>query len=578
MNLAQNPSVEVNTFGWNSNDPAKYPLTRDTTAPISGTGSAITTRGVNLITAGANGTFEGGVVTGWVTAGSPVPTFAADATRARTGTGSMKISWATGTPSLTAVVAVGMAGLVVGQSYTLDAWLYIPAGATDCSVAVTLIGAGNIVTQRDQWVLSTYTFTATVATHSMQIGPRATTVAGATVYVDDVKLYITPDAVCGSIYSNGSALNNGALNLFPVTPGVPVTWAMDVKSDQAGRRTRMQVGFRDAANGAAGAGPVETYINLTAGVPARIMSTGIPPVNAAFAYGSASVVTLAGNAVAGERCWFDNCYAGSDPTGTYFDGNTPGAMWSGAVNASPSIWLADAVNRAMNPNVEINSLGWNSNDGSKYPVTRDTTAPISGTGSVMATRTATTLNNFAASLYLTGGLSASITAIPVIPGVPITWALDFKTDLAGRRSRIGIWFRDAAQVPVGSAFYPPGFTTPPAGVTARMITTAIPPAGAAFCYIGVDVATVGGENATVGERAWFDNLYIGPDPTGTYFDGSSPGCVWVGTPNQSASFRPRVYPYSQWNGSQAVPLNGAWQTTDAAGALAAANFAEVEVV
>jgi hypothetical protein len=76
-------------------------------------------------------------------------------------------------------------------------------------------------------------------------------------------------------------------------------------------------------------------------------------------------------------------------------------------------------------------------------------------------------------------------------------------------------------------------------------------------------------------------LLVNTLPSGAqtaYFDGSSPGCVWAGTVNGSQSFKLLVPPYSQWDGAKAIPLNGAWQTTDAAGAVAVADFREVEVV
>ena len=45
-----------------------------------------------------------------------------------------------------------------------------------------------------------------------------------------------------------------------------------------------------------------------------------------------------------------------------------------------------------------------------------------------------------------------------------------------------------------------------------------------------------------------------------YFDGSSPGCAWTGTPNLSTSTRPASGPWSRWTGTTETPLteSGVW--------------------
>lgn len=283
------------------------------------------------------------------------------------------------------------------------------------------------------------------------------------------------------------------------------------------------------------------------------------------------------NAISGERVWWDGLYVGTDPTGTYFDGNTPGAMWNGPPNASTSTRLADEVNQVTNPNVELNSEGWYTNDPATSSFVRSTTSPISGSASMMSTRTPTAPDTCVSSNYI--GNAGGDTGIPVVVGQTYTVSIDVKSEQDNRRAVVYFSWYDDAWAGKGNSSDFAVWTNLVNGAVTRISHTATVPAGATKCLVITAVYTIGGTgNSLTGERAWYDNLRLSEGSTGTdYFDGSSPGWVWSGTPHQSTSNRPLVYPYSQWDGSKAIPLNGAWQT-DAVGALVPAGFAEVEVV
>jgi hypothetical protein len=143
----------------------------------------------NLITQGANGTFEGGVITGWAGIGAAPPTLTAS-TPGHSGSNSMLVTWATAGSYEAGVQTTTGITTVVGQQYTAEAWLYIPTGSAQASLVVAEGAfAGNIVTVKNQWALSTVTFTATATTTYVAVSNRADTTAGQLCYIDDVRLF-----------------------------------------------------------------------------------------------------------------------------------------------------------------------------------------------------------------------------------------------------------------------------------------------------------------------------------------------------------------------------------------------------
>ena len=207
--------------------------------------------------------------------------------------------------------------------------------------------------------------------------------------------------------------------------------------------------------------------------------------------------------------------------------------------STPSFDLI-STNLATNPNLELNATSWASANGALYTFARDTSAPISGTASAMTTRTASTPNSAAGVVV--------VSPHPCVAGVPITFGIDVKSELAGRQLLLQYQWRTAGGTYISSSTNTVAIPSMNAGEVYRGVVTATPPATAALCDVVASVFTVDGSNATTGERVWFDNLSVESGTTeGTYFDGSTPDTDfdfydWAGTPNASAS---RYYQPSQ---------------------------------
>lgn len=241
---------------------------------------------------------------------------------------------------------------------------------------------------------------------------------------------------------------------------------------------------------------------------------------------------------------FESAYAGSAAGGATV---TQDGSWavdgtkSIRINpAAPTAGAVDGSNGCTNPSLEGGTLtGWISVSTSNYPVTLDTTAPISGTSSALSTRTATSPSGVAGAAALQ--LGNGTTYFPVTPGVPITASVDIKTELAGRRIRLFFQWFDAALTATSSAISVPVSSTV-AGQTYRVAATETPIAGTVTARLRVEVSLAAG-NATTGERVWYDRFRWGGSPTDTaYFDGDSPadsahGYRWTGTAKASSSER-----------------------------------------
>ena len=134
-NRVMNPNVKSVLGGWESNSDALYPVTRDTTAPISWhrvgdddpggaepghSGRERHLRGrqhLRLVGTGATGSEA---------------TVAASTVQAHTGTGALKVTFGAGAAGASA--AYVQVPLTVGQVYTAECWIYVP-------------GAPNLLTQ-----------------------------------------------------------------------------------------------------------------------------------------------------------------------------------------------------------------------------------------------------------------------------------------------------------------------------------------------------------------------------------------------------------------------------------------------
>lgn len=229
-----------------------------------------------------------------------------------------------------------------------------------------------------------------------------------------------------------------------------------------------------------------------------------------------------------------------DASKVYVGGVLAKSVYLGGSRAWSSAPVLDGTNAVPNPALEGGSLtGWLTISTPTYPLTLDTTAPISGTQSAMTTRSATSPGVVASGMALQ--LGSGTTYFPATPGVPITSSVEVKAELAGRRIRLYYQWFDAALTPTSSAVILAVASTV-AGQVYRVAITDTPIAGTVTARLRVEVSLAAG-NATTGERAWYDRFRWGGSPSDTtYFDGSTPAAPpytynWTGTVNASPSQR-----------------------------------------
>lgn len=134
----------------------------------------------NLLSA-ANADFESGVGS-WTAGGTVPPTLAQSATRAWSGSNSLRITWGTG--GTLPLAQVALTGLTVSSVYTFAVYVWVPTGAPNVQTAIGGIGAGTATSVKDSWVRLTQTFTATSTSHNLQIWPASSPTAGQQVWVD----------------------------------------------------------------------------------------------------------------------------------------------------------------------------------------------------------------------------------------------------------------------------------------------------------------------------------------------------------------------------------------------------------
>lgn len=192
-------------------------------------------------------------------------------------------------------------------------------------------------------------------------------------------------------------------------------------------------------------------------------------------------------------------------------------------------------NRANNPGCFGSATGWNNNNGTLFTAAYSTTAPISGAGSYVSTRTATSLDAQVCSVWI-NGISNLTSGFTVTPGNSLLMAVDVNCNTASRKINVAyIQFRNSGglvsqiQATVNGA----GTAVPTTG-SMRLIATGTVPAGAESAYLVIAVNTVSG-NATAGELVRFDNFqaFDGNNTAFPYVDGNSDGYCWSGTPYAS---------------------------------------------
>lgn len=310
----------------------------------------------------------------------------------------------------------------------------------------------------------------------------------------------SPSANAASI----NLINGSGGTYFPVVAGQPVTASIDVKCEQADRIVTF---YCEWLNGGTSLG-IDTSTNYrlwgtgAANQVNRVNVTGIPAAGATQMRLYCSVFTKSGNALTGERVWFDNLRVSTGP---------------GTLNST---------NNHPNPGLTQGTLTyWNTASGTLYPTTVDAASAMTGTYSALQTR-ASTLSRFTASMVL-GGAATPGSNIPCTPGTPVYAAVDIKAELAGRRCQTYFQWFDVAGASLGNS--PLGTFVPlTAGAVVRVTQSATPPAGAVMCRAVFSSEVTDLSNATLGERTWYDNAYVGADPTTPAFHGGmSPDGTYV---------------------------------------------------
>jgi len=142
----------------------------------------------NLLPA-EDASFEGGTVGSWAFDtfwGFPVGTRANSAVRAQAGTKSMLITWPTTAGG--SWVKTFFTGLVIGRTYTVSAYVYVPTGSPDVRLAEPFgVVEGAYTAVKNAWTRITATFVATSTFHST--GPYvATATAGHQCWVDSIQI------------------------------------------------------------------------------------------------------------------------------------------------------------------------------------------------------------------------------------------------------------------------------------------------------------------------------------------------------------------------------------------------------
>jgi hypothetical protein len=342
------------------------------------------------------------------------------------------------------------------------------------------------------------------------------------------KLWIQPNT--GSSMDVG--INPSAA--IAISPNTPYTISAWVRTSVA-QNFNFYIEWRSDATTVVGATPTNTFTAVTANTWTRLSVTGTSPANANFALPVIGPYASALAMPSGSTMDFDNVLFESSPiVRDYFDGSNP------------------ITNLADNPNVEVNADGWATNDGTAYPAVRSTVSPISGTASFVSTRSASTINAVASSIWANGKSPTNLTAQKVSPGEIISFSMDVKVNTSNRKAATYISFRDSGGSTVSTSSQTIINLT--SGAITRVGSAGVVvPAGADSILCVVSVSSIDGSNVTAGEQVWHDRLLIERSATiNPYYVGTGDFTYyWTGTVNASTSVQRASKPSgigSTWQG------------------------------
>lgn len=165
-------------------------------------------------------------VEGWdpFAVGASLPTLARSTVRAYHGVASLLVTWSAG-GTLQLAKPDPMPTFVVGRSYTMSAWVWVPStGGMPAKLEVAGYSTGPVSSGTDQWVQITHTFTASVTTHQLQVTVDGTPAGGEQTWIDMVRVLgpgedltaVLPGVVSDVTVQYG---RDQARSLQPMSPG-----------------------------------------------------------------------------------------------------------------------------------------------------------------------------------------------------------------------------------------------------------------------------------------------------------------------------------------------------------------------
>lgn len=139
----------------------------------------------NILSA-EDSSFEGGTVGSWLAGGSVPPAIANSATRAQVGTKSLRITWGAG--GSFPAVQLAVPGLVIGRTYTVSAYVYVPTGTLGAYLVVADPFTFQASSTTNAWQRLSVTFVATMASTTFSIWPNGVPAGGEQIWLDAVQV------------------------------------------------------------------------------------------------------------------------------------------------------------------------------------------------------------------------------------------------------------------------------------------------------------------------------------------------------------------------------------------------------
>lgn len=487
------------------------------------------------------------VDTSYYNSGNGAPTLSRVNTRAFSGTWSLRVLATSTAAEFNAVVN----GLVVGQTYTLSAYVYNPSvgGFTDFRVNPSGPSTGNTVTTKDAWVRSTCTFVATGTSHTMFFEAPGGSTIGNNIFVDAFMLedgdtataYFdgsTPDTT-GSDYAWIGAANNSVSTAAALTggsgnPTVVAALPLKMSWTYAQANGLLQAAWEAELYAADGVALLESLSGTGRGRTAAFASN--------LTDGTSYVVrTRVQSTVGLWSAWATSTITVSLPVpapATIAPEYQPctGAMALHLEGLAPASSAVNRTNLLLNPGPNLPSgANWASNSAGgsaaiSYPTEGE--SPSGLCAKLSWTVAATTPS---AQLRMAAGTGSN--GRPIGAGVTAAIMGTFKTSVAGQTWQL----RAACYTAAGASISDVVLATisPGGNTTFSLSATHVTPATTAFILPYLNQSA--GPNMGVGDwvRGWSALLEVAPAVT-TYFDGSTPDIStvvynWTGAVGASTS-------------------------------------------